>query len=302
MALHDEAVVQNAQPRAEHPLRWVVGAEPSGLRLYIYLWLAVGGFLVTYHLITVYSEVARIILPTFPEMGEDLGQIVLGIGAQTAAEAGYIITEPVSFGGHLLASFTRWGTGMFIGTAVGFPAAIWLALSPIGARFTERLFPFFYAIPRVALTFLVLAVVGYTLHGQITAIAIGAFLSQIVMVFYGCLVLLYGSRTTDASRVVLIDRAVLSGTTRRQLFWYILVPWSLPSFFQGIRIGSVSAFGKLILAESISTEGIGHLAYSAYSNGDKPRLFAMTLVFMLVTYLFWRLLDVAQRRLLRWQQ
>ncbi len=104
----------------------------------------------------------------------------------------------------------------------------------------------------------------------------------------------------DVPRSV-IDAAEGMGMTRRQLFWRIEVPLSLPVFLSGLRVTVVQAIGLTAVAALIGAGGLGAIMFQGlFSNAlDLVLLGALPIIAIavLADALFKLALAVSQRRI-----
>ena len=104
----------------------------------------------------------------------------------------------------------------------------------------------------------------------------------------------------DVPRSV-IDAADGMGMTRRQLFWRIEVPLSLPVFLSGLRVTVVQAIGLTAVAALIGAGGLGAIMFQGlFSNAlDLVLLGALPIIAIavLADALFKLALAVSQRRI-----
>jgi NitT/TauT family transport system permease protein len=93
---------------------------------------------------------------------------------------------------------------------------------------------------------------------------------------------------------------VLSAS-QREVFWKLRVRNSLPYLFSALKIAASTAVIGAIVGEWIgSSVGIGALIIQATYNFDSPLLYATIVVGSTFSALFFGVISVLERRLLKW--
>ena len=93
---------------------------------------------------------------------------------------------------------------------------------------------------------------------------------------------------------------ILSATPR-EVFWRIRVPNALPYLFSALKIAASTAVIGAIVGEWIGSNiGIGALIIQATYNFDSPLLYATIVVGSTFSALFFGVISLAERRVLRW--
>ncbi len=101
----------------------------------------------------------------------------------------------------------------------------------------------------------------------------------------------------------LIEMAQSFGARRRQLFWQVMVPDSLPTILSGLRIGAaVSIVGTVIAELTMAQSGLGGLMIAAGNRFQMDRYFAVVIVMMALGILVTAGLRRIERRFGRWRQ
>lgn len=205
--------------------------------------------------------------------------------------------DPLLFD-HVFASAKRVGVGLCLGIAFGFPVGVGLVLLPTLERAGAKALIILFAAPNLAMFYIFVIWFGFGETGKLIFLAWGAFLYQAIMVFHGLKGILSNSRHPHRE---LIERAVGDGVTRMQLYRYVLVPFSLPQLFVGLRFAAARSWAILVVIEmSGTTRGIGHLIANAFLAFDIPALFAYTIILTLCSYATWTLVRFAEKKVLRW--
>ena len=94
-------------------------------------------------------------------------------------------------------------------------------------------------------------------------IFLGAFFTVVLNV-------LGGARNIDERHI----RAAASfGSQRRDIFWKIVLPATLPSIFTGMAVGMGITWEVVVAAEMIAGKsGLGYFTWSSYVGGNYPQI------------------------------
>jgi NitT/TauT family transport system permease protein len=181
--------------------------------------------------------------------------------------------------GYGLAVFTGIGAGL----AMGRYRKVAYALDPL---VTAML-----ASPKLLFVPLLYALFGVSRSAQIAVI----FLSAVFVVV---------ANTARAVRTVdpaAIQMALSFGATRRQLFWKVLLPGSLPLTMAGLRLGMGRAVAGMITGEMfITLFGLGARLHTYGARFDAASVFAILLIVVVVALFCAQAVRQVERRLTRW--
>jgi NitT/TauT family transport system permease protein len=177
--------------------------------------------------------------------------------------------------------------GSLLGTFVGYL----LGMSPV-AEFA--LSPYILALqiaPKVAFAPLFILWMGFTVYPKI--------LVAILIVFFPVLVnVLTAVRGVDPD---LINLARAFKATRRQIFWKIEFPASMPPLFAGLRIGSTLAVVGVVVGELVGgNEGLGYLLTMGEGQGNTPMVFVSIVMLTVVGAIAYLGVILAERRVLHY--
>ncbi len=206
----------------------------------------------------------------------------------------------------LRATFTEWPTlvrnipatliesvgGFLLGNAV----AVLLAIIFVHNRPAEQtLYPVAVAIrtvPIIAIAPMLVLLLG---NGYAPKIVIAALIS-----FFPTLVnMVRGLEAVERQALELMR--VLSAN-RRQVFFKLRVPSSLPYLFSALKIATTSSVIGAIVAEWIGADtGLGYLVILSTFSFRTPLLYATMFVASLMAMLFFVLVVVAERLIVRWK-
>lgn len=184
-----------------------------------------------------------------------------------------------------------------LGFALGNALAIALATLFLYSRVLERaLMPLILAIrsvPLVAVTPLLVLILGRGDTAKIIVVAIICFFPMLVNVAQGL---------THVNRAALEMMDVLAAP-RWQVYWKIRVPSALPMFFAALRITATSAILSAIVAEFIGTgEGLGSMMVEAFASYEPVRLWVGIVISTIVAMLLFGVAGFVEQRAIPWHE
>ena len=183
-------------------------------------------------------------------------------------------------------------TGFAIGSLLGMVAGYALGLS----RMTEVvLSPYILALqiaPKVAFAPLFIMWFGYTLYPRI--------LVAVLIVFFPVAInVLVSVRNIDADFIKL---AVSLHSSRRDIFWKIQFPASMPELFAGLRIGATFAVIGVVVGEMVGSNlGLGYLLVYGQGEADTATVFDVILVLTVIGIGAYFGVVLLERLVLRWR-
>lgn len=160
-----------------------------------------------------------------------------------------------------LVSFKRVFIGFIVAQIVGIPLGL---LMGIRKYFRDLVFPIIEVLrPIPPLAWVPTAVIFWPTPemSMIFVTFLGAFFTMVLNI-------LGGVKNIDIRYV----RAAQSlGSSRRDIFWRIMLPATLPSLFTGMTVGMGITWEVVVAAEMIaSRSGLGFLTWKSYVAGDYP--------------------------------
>lgn len=181
------------------------------------------------------------------------------------------------------------------GFALGNLVAIGIAVAFVHVKALERaLMPvavFVHTIPVVAIAPVLVIMLG---NGYAPKVAIAALIS-----FFPTLVnMVRGLESVDRQQLELLR--VLSAS-RSEVFWKVRLYAALPYLFSALKIAATASVLGAIVAEWIgSSVGLGYLIIQATYNFTTPLLFATLVVASGIAVVFFTVVGVLERLLVRW--
>lgn len=160
-----------------------------------------------------------------------------------------------------LVSFYRVFVGFILAQIIGIPLGLCLGMSGTFRKLTFPILEVFRPIPPLA--WVPIAVIFWpTAEMSMTFVTfLGAFFTMVLNI-------LGGVRSID-SRYIMAAESL--GSSKRHIFWRIILPATLPSIFMGSTVGMGITWAVVVAAEMIASQaGLGYLTWKAYVAGDYP--------------------------------
>ena len=236
---------------------------------------------------------------------------VLGVFAawQAAASAGWVsaflVGAPLGIGKTFLDGmrdgslpYDTWITvyeatlGFVIGTIVGSAVGLLLWTSVFLARLTEPFIVALNSVPKIALAPIVILWFG---TGLVSKVALAVSMTALV-----ALIAAYqGAKDSDRDLQALM---VSMGATKRQVFFGVVVPSTIPVIIATFRINIGFGLVGAVVGEFMSSKrGLGHLIYEASGLYDLNTVWMGLFVLMAVGFVLYHAIDMLERRLLPWK-
>jgi NitT/TauT family transport system permease protein len=193
---------------------------------------------------------------------------------------------------HTLVTAASVVIGFVIGSLLGMLAGYTLGLS----RMAEVvLSPYMLALqiaPKVAFAPLFIMWFGYTLYPRI--------LVAILIVFFPVAVnVLMALKNID---VDFLRLAMSLHSSKRDIFWKIQFPASMPELFAGLRIGATLAVIGVVVGEMVGGNlGLGYLLVYGQGQADTATVFDVILVLTVIGLMAYFAVVLLERLVLRWR-
>ena len=176
---------------------------------------------------------------------------------------------------NVVISMQRILLGFFIGSAMGFPIGLLMGNIRFIRRFLEPYTEFFRFIPSISL--LTLAVIWFGI-GETAKV----FLIVYSTVFIVVLNTMSGVLSIPVNK---IRAAQCLGATRKQIFFFVSMPATVPFILTGMRIAMGNAFMTMVSAEMLAANaGIGQMMWTARLYMQVDELFVGLLVLGLLGF------------------
>ena len=194
---------------------------------------------------------------------------------------------------HLTVSLGRALGGLALSVVVGVLLGFGMAANRHVKNFFDPLLSLLYPLPKTALVPLTMVWFGLTHQAAVLVIFLACLLPMVVNTYHGVL-------SVDR---VLVWSARSLGTSRHGLFTRVVVPATMPSIMNGVRIALPIAFIVVISVELVASRvGIGNLISGYGSMGVYDYMFATVLIFVGVAFAADRCTVRLGRALLSWHE
>jgi len=208
------------------------------------------------------------------------------------AQLGKIVLDP-KFWENWGASFTRVLIGFVAAQIVGIPVGLAMAISRVSR---ETIFPALEIMrPIPPLAWVPAAIIFWPTTEESIAFVIflGAFFTVVLNV-------LGGARNIDV-RYLRAARSL--GSRRRDIFFRIVLPATLPSIFIGMAVGMGITWEVVVAAEMIAGKsGLGYLTWSSYVGGNYPLIVIGMISIGIAGYVSSSLIRLAGQLVTPWQR
>jgi NitT/TauT family transport system permease protein len=194
---------------------------------------------------------------------------------------------------NISASLSRVLIGFLLGVILSIPAGFLMGWYRLARGLIEPWMQFLRTIPPIALTPLIILLLGIGEVSKIFLIFLAAFLASTISTFQGV-------RNVD---LTLIKAARVLGARDRTIFLEIVVPAAFPYILVGMRIALGSAWSTLVASELIgSNSGLGYMMQNAALYFQTSSIMLGIIVIGVLGFLMDRALLALERRLTAWQE
>lgn len=197
-----------------------------------------------------------------------------------------------SFYSHVTITLTETVLGYLLGTALGVAAGVWLGLSRSAARILDPFIKGLNAIPRVVLAPIFVLWLGLGLWSKV---ALAVTLVFFVTFFNA----MQGVR--EVNPVVLANARIL-GAKHSDLLRHVYFPAAASWILSSLRTSVGFAVVGAIIGEYLgASAGLGYLIAQAEGNFDAVGVFAGILILAVFVLLIDSVLDIIEKRLIKWR-
>ncbi|HEY0584215.1 MAG TPA: ABC transporter permease [Chloroflexota bacterium] len=174
--------------------------------------------------------------------------------------------------------------GLPLGILMGWYRRLNMALDPFVT--------FFYSIPRVALTPLLIIWFGIGINSKIAVVFLGAIFAIVINTAAGV-------KNLDPS---LIKAARSFGASDAQLFRTIVVPGSVPFILTGLRLGLGHALTGVVVGELVAAQaGVGLMMATAGATFQTSKVFVGIMIIATAGVVLTYLLSRIEQRFQNWK-
>jgi ABC-type nitrate/sulfonate/bicarbonate transport system permease component len=193
---------------------------------------------------------------------------------------------------HVSHSLMRSIGGFALGTALGVMLGIMAGTSTIAGSFFNPLISVVYPVPKVAFMPILIIWLGLGDMSKIATIALS--------VFFPTFINSYAGARSVPHLLIWLARSV--GASRPRIFFYVILPASLPHILTGVRLGLGISYIVLFAAELFGARsGLGYLIGVAEDSRRFDLMYVAIISIGLLGLLSDRLLVAVRRRLLAGQ-
>ncbi|THK36554.1 ABC transporter permease [Ensifer sp. MPMI2T] len=193
---------------------------------------------------------------------------------------------------HVTITLTETVLGYLIGTGLGVAAGVWLGLSRRTARILDPFIKGLNAIPRVVLAPIFVLWLGLGLWSKV---ALAVTLVFFVTFFNA----MQGVREVNP---VVLSNARILGARRSDLLRHVYFPAAASWILSSLRTSVGFAVVGAIIGEYLgASAGLGYLIAQAEGNFDAVGVFAGILILAIFVLIIDSLLDVVEKRLIKWR-
>ena len=183
--------------------------------------------------------------------------------------------------------------GLLIGTAVGLAFGIVM----VHSRFAEQaLYPIIVTIrstPFIAIAPIFIIWFGFTIMPKAIVAALATFFPVLV----NCIT---GMRSVDPT---MLEFFASVHATKREVFWHLRVPNTLPYFFAALRLCvSLSLIGAIVGELVGARDGLGHLITEAAITLRTTEVFSGVIVLTVMGIVLTEIVSFIQGRVLYWHE
>jgi ABC-type nitrate/sulfonate/bicarbonate transport system permease component len=202
------------------------------------------------------------------------------------------ITGWMDFYPDLLSTIKISFLGFAIGAMIGLLIAVLLHLVPFLRDSFYPLLILSQNIPIIVLAPLLVIWFGFGLLPKMIVITLVCFFPITVAALDGF------KQTPDELKHYMM----MAGASKRQLFWKLELPFSLPSIFSGLKISATYSVMGAVISEWLGAkQGIGVYMTLSSSSFRTDRVFVAIFAIMILSLLFFLVIIFVERRLIRWQ-
>ncbi len=199
----------------------------------------------------------------------------------------------VNFYPDLLSTVMLAGLGLVIGSGIGLLTAIILHLIPILRDSVYPLLILSQNVPIIVLAPLLVIWFGFGILPKLIVITLVCFFPITVAAMDG-----FRQTSPELKQYMLV-----AGASSKQMFWKLELPFAIPSLFSGLKISATYSVMGAVISEWLGAKaGVGVYMTLASSSFRTDRVFVAIIAIMMLSLLFFGVIVLVERWLVRWQQ
>lgn len=192
---------------------------------------------------------------------------------------------------HTAVSLTELTIGFLLGSSIGLVGGVMAALNKSFRDITDPWISILYSTPYVAVIPIFIIWFGLGMSSKVALVVLAVFIPVWLNTWLGV--------TGTDPHLVEVMRSF--GATRRQILRWVVLPWALPSFMMGIRLGFSRGFIAVIIGEFLgSSAGVGYFILKSSEFFKTADLLAGMLVLSIIAVLTVEFLKWIQHRMVPW--
>lgn len=193
---------------------------------------------------------------------------------------------------HIYATTYVTVVGFLLAAAVGYVIAICLTASSFFMRTAYPLLLSLQSLPKIAIAPILLMWVGFGAASKIIIVFLVCFFPIVISAVSGL----------NAPPLALIDIARSFKTPKWRLYSKILIPYSIPYLFIGLKVSITFAVIGAVVGEFVAAkEGLGFLILNGVQQFNTPLAFAAMTVLSILTVVLYGIVAGSERLLVRWR-
>ncbi|ETT47511.1 ABC transporter permease [Paenibacillus sp. FSL P4-0338] len=190
-------------------------------------------------------------------------------------------------------SLLRIFEGVLLALLLGLLAGLLMGRSPFWNRVLDPVVYLTYPIPKIALLPVVMLFFGLGETSKVLMI-------MLILLFQVIISVRDGVKAIPESTY---DVLTSIGASTMQKFWNVTLPGALSVILSTIRISLGTAISILFFTEIYGTEhGMGFFIMDAWLRLDYPEMYAGIMLFSLVGFVLFLLVDVLDYRFMKWRR
>lgn len=222
----------------------------------------------------------------------EAGGLLLLPGPVLVLEDLYRMLVQEGFFRDIALSSMRIGLGVLAATVPAAVLGIWFGISPKVHAVATPVFAFVKYIPPVSFVPILILWLGIGLTQQVALLFIGTFFYLAIMI----------AETVASTPSAYRDAGLTLGLHERQLVWKVIIPHSIPAFFEHLRVMFGIAWTYLTVAEMVAApNGIGRVIINSQRYLQTGRVLAGMLTIGILGVLFDFILSRTSLWLCKWK-
>ena len=167
-----------------------------------------------------------------------------------------------------------------------------MGLSPIVRAAINPMVAATYPIPKIAILPLIMLIFGLGEMSKYVVVAIGVFYLVLINTMAGVMNI----------EKIYLDVGNNFGASRKDMYFTIALPGSLPLIFAGLRLGWGVALLLIVAAEFVGAKsGIGYLIWQSWQTFSVEAMYVGLIVISVLGYVSSLVLDELERILIPWK-